>query len=211
MTPPKRRGRPVGTTPNREHDERLLRQAALRLFHGLSPNATAAFRSLLDEDNPHFGSILRRLQRHWQNHAERYLEQARRDAFSRRWQYEAKALAEALPELSRTIDTFFSSAIGKTVLLKYGKDGIPAEPMSLGMMRLWEEIVRHSAVGPIRAEELFDRAYSDWSATGLEPDEAFLRRFAELCLEQADRLNKYAAADPALRDSDAPGHQKGAC
>jgi hypothetical protein len=201
MTTPRKRGRPTGSTPNREHDERLLRQAARKMFYGLSENATAAFRSLLKQDSAESETVLRRLQRRWQDHRERYLEEARRDAFSRRWKFEADELAKASPELSRTIDIFVASAAGKALLLKYGRDGVPAEPMSLGLMTLWEEIVRHSATGPLRAEQLFDQTYTGWSATGLEPDEAFLRRFAELCLAQADRLKAHAGTGAARDDA----------
>jgi hypothetical protein len=196
MTNSSRRGRPVGATHYREHDERLLEQAARRLFFGLSRNATAAFSSLLeprydrstDEGDRAFQAVLRRLQRQWKFNSERYMDEARRGVFAERWKFEAKELRKGSPKLSRTIDVFASSPAGRAVLLEYGSNGIPAEPLSLGLMRLWEEIVRHSAIGPIRAEELFDQAYTGWSSTGLEPDEAFLRRFAELCLMQADRL-----------------------
>ena len=214
-----KRGRPIGTAPNREHDDRLLRQAAQRLFYGLSPNATAAFSSLLgqiydrasDEGDRAFQAALRRLQRQWKDQGERYQENARRHAFSKRWQIEAAELQKASPELSRIIDTFAASAVGKGVLLKYGSGGIPAEPMSLGLVTLWEEIVRHSAIGPLRAEELFDKAYTNWSDAGLEPDEAFLRRFAELCLDQAERLKAHAvmksAGDEAEGDTSSPTFQ----
>lgn len=200
MTIPRKRGRPVGTAPNRKHDERLLRQAARNLVFGLSPNATAAFRSLLKkdqpkyEDKPEFPAVLRRLQRQWKQHGERHLDETRRDAFAQRWQFDADQLEKASPEFSQVVDTFAASSVGQTVLRKYGQNGIPADPLSLGIVTLWEEIVRHSAIGPLRAEELFKQAYAGWSAAGLEPDEAFLRRFAELCLAQADRLKAHAGA-----------------
>ncbi|MGV6872571.1 hypothetical protein ACUSIJ_07745 [Pseudochelatococcus sp. B33] len=194
MTIPRKRGRPMGTAPNREHDQRLLRQAVRNLIFGLSPNATGAFRSLLDEDDPEFPAVLRRLQRQWQQHGEQYLAEARRDAFAQRWLFDADQLEKASPEFSRVVDTFAASSIGQAVLRRYGQDGMPADPLSLGIVTLWDEIVRHSAIGLLHAEELFKQAYAGWSATGLEPDEAFLRRFAELCLAQADRLKTHADA-----------------
>lgn len=121
----------------------------------------------------------------------------RRHALSHRWKFEAGELERASPELSRVINTFAASPVGKAVLQTYGKYGIPADPMSLGIVTLWEEIVRHSAIGPLRAEALFGKVYADWSATGLDPDEAFLRRFAQLCLAQADRLKACAGANSA--------------
>ncbi|MFC0218052.1 hypothetical protein ACFFJ7_06585 [Pseudochelatococcus lubricantis] len=194
MTIPGKRGRPMGTAPNRKHDERLLQQAARNLLFGLSPNATAAFRSLLDEDDPQFPAVLRRLQRQWQQHGDRYLEETRRNAFAQRWRFDADRLEKASPEFSQVVDTFAASSVGQAVLRKYGQNGIPADPLSLGIVTLWDEIVRNSAIGPLRAEELFKQVHADWSATGLEPDEAFLRRFAELCLAQADRLKAHVGA-----------------
>lgn len=207
MTSSKRRGRPSGTGPHQANDERLLRQAALRLFYGLSPNATSAFQALLGGDSRKNKNVVRRLQRHWQSDRDRYLEEARRHAFSSRWQIEADELAKASPELFRVIATFAASAVGQAVLTGYSTDGQPVDPMSLGIVRLWEEIVRHSAVGPLRAEELFDQAYTGWSVTGLEPDEAFLRRFAELCLAQADRLKAHVGMSAA--DDGAAAHATG--
>jgi hypothetical protein len=202
MTISRKRGRPVGTAPNREQDERLIQRAVRSLLCGVHANATAAFRALLNQDDPEFPSVLRRLQRRWQHEGERYLEEARRQAFSKRWQFEADQFEKASPELARIINTFAASAVGKAVLLQYGKDGIPAEPMSLGAAKLWEEIVRHSAVGPLRAEALFEKAYASWSVTGLEPDEAFLRRFAELCLTQADALKAHAGMNAGDSDGE---------
>lgn len=201
MTITKRRGRPAGTSSNLEHDQRLLQQAARRIFFGLSESPTEAFRVLLDNDDPQFDGVLRRLQRHWQKNAQRYVEEARQYAFTGRWRLQARALTQASPELARTIEIFADSAVGKSVLMKYGKDGIPAEPMSLGIVKLWEEIVRHSAVGPLRAKTLFDQAYIGWSVTGLEPDEAFLREFAKLCMAQADRLKAHADTNAEDRDT----------
>lgn len=200
MTITKKRGRPAGTSPNREHDQRLLQQAARRLFFGLSDSATEAFTVLLNTNDQKFDSTLRRLQRHWQKDAQRHMEDACQYAFTERWRLEARALTEASSELARTIEMFADSAVGKSVLKKYGTDGIPAEPMSLGIVRLWEEIVRHSAVGPLRAQALFDQAYTGWSVTGLEPDEAFLREFARLCIAQADRLKTHADMNAEDRD-----------
>lgn len=197
MKTPKKRGRPAGTRPNLIHDEPMLRAAARNLHYGLSKTASAVFSSLLDriydrafeDDYRKFHSVLRRLQRHWERDGERYLEEAGRNAWSGRWQFEADQLQKASPELARTIRIFAASPPGEAVLLKYGRDGVPAEPMSLGLVKLWEEIVKHSAIGPLRADELFERAYAEWSLSGLEPDAAFLHRFAELCLAQADRLS----------------------
>ena len=71
----------------------------------------------------------------------------------------------------------------------------PSMPMQLGIYTLFELIEATDPKGASQADRFFDSGVQDWRATGVEPDVAFLRRFAE-------RVHQLAAEIEARGPSD---------
>ena len=87
------------------------------------------------------------------------------------------------PETFARIEAFYESKGGTDILSKLS--GVKSPMMSYGIAKLLELVEQTSPTGPAAAERAFAAHYDAWSQFGSAPDAAFLRRFAELCLEAA--------------------------
>ncbi|MCO5064996.1 MAG: hypothetical protein M9924_11365 [Rhizobiaceae bacterium] len=179
---PKPRGRPIGTSPTRAEDDRILARVALHLTMGLGEDFTNSARRIIGDRRDH-DAVVKRLQRKWKSRREEFLEKARKVQLDMHWKNDLKALRQNQPELFSIVETFARSAKGQEILRG---EGVHSDNyMALGMMRLWELIQGASALGTNQADRFFAKAYADWASTGLDPDEDFLKRIAELALEKA--------------------------
>ncbi len=109
------------------------------------------------------------------------------------------ALKTNQPELARRVHRFARSAKGKAMLTERGVDA--SMPMQLGIYTLFELIESTDPKGASQADWFFNRAVQDWTATGVEPDVAFLRRFAERVHQLAAEVD---ARGPAVLDPERP-------
>lgn len=177
----KKRGRPPGSSRHRESDDQLLRSVAFHLVSGRAGTPTEAIRNLLGPDDE---AGIRRLQRRWQLDGQDFIDALQRQFWDQRWEMEARELEAAAPDFFAKVTAFAQSKGGTEVLA--GEMRFPNSPlMSLGIMKLWELIERHSPLGAEAADRAFARSYAEWCRHGSQPDTAFLERFAELCLNRA--------------------------
>lgn len=183
--PARNRGRPRGSSPHREDDDKLLRKTALLLSSGGASTATEAFRTLLGIDDD---AGVRRLQRRWRRDGDKFCQELRRQLLNQRWERDARALEESAPEIFAKVTAFARSEGGAEVLADEMKDSENSPLMSLGLMKLWELTESNSPIGAAAAEAAFEKANTEWCRYGCDPDPAFLRRFAELCLNRAGDL-----------------------
>lgn len=177
------RGRPRGSSPNRKTDDPILRRAAMRLVTGRARTPTEAFRDIVGDDNT---ALIRRLQRRWSDEGQQFLAELPRLWQKQRWDMEAVALEQAAPELFSRVRSFAQSSGGREALTELGIEPDGPSLMSLGIMKLWELLQERQPVGAAAADHAFSEAMSQWSRFGVQPDGAFMRRFAELCLAIAD-------------------------
>lgn len=181
----KKRGRPVGTSPNKENDDSLLEKAADLLVRAKAKTPTQAFIQLLDEGDD---AGLRRLQRKWKANAEALIIKAREPFMDEMWEHDEEGLKHHRPETYELIKAFASSDGGKAYLLEKGTENKPVHIMSLGLGKISVLLKQTTMHGEQKAKEEFSKSYSEWSNFGSKPDIEFLRTFAELCLAKADEV-----------------------
>lgn len=181
----KKRGRPVGSSPTKDDDYKLLQTAAYKLVRAQAKTPTEAFKQIVGEDDE---ASLRRLQRRWKVDGESFIFEARAPFWYERWKLIEEGLKESSPETYQLIKAFESSNGGKAYLLGKGKENEPVHIMSLGIGALSVLFKQTTMHGEQKAKEEFSRVYSEWSNFGSNPDSEFLRSFAELCLTKADEL-----------------------
>lgn len=188
------RGRPRGSSPHKEIDEPVLRQAAWRLITGSARNPTEAFRDVIGEVEDH---VIRRLQRAWRRDGERLLAELQSPLWDGRWEHEAAALEKAAPQVAARIKAFAQSEGGAQILAERLGDRPPSHLMSLGIIKLWELVEDHVPIGAAAADRAFAQLLYGWSRFGAGPDAVFLRRLAERCLERARALETAEGPDAA--------------
>lgn len=182
----KQRGRPLGTSPTAEQDDAILKRAALHMVMGLRRDFAKAVRGALEDFGVDYASSKTRLYRRWQAEKDAYLDEARREQRRMRWDIDRKALLRNQPRLSHIAETFASSPVGRELLQARGVD--PSHYMSLGIVPLFELIDSVTPRGAKQAEKLFARACEGWVSIGIEPDETFFRRIAEIAEQRADAI-----------------------
>lgn len=181
----KKRGRPVGSSPTKDDDYKLLQTAAYKLVRAQAKTPTEAFKQIVGEDDE---ASLRRLQRRWKVDGESFISEARAPFWHERWKLIEEGLKESSPETYQLIKAFESSNGGKAYLLGKGKENKPVHVMSLGLGKLSVLLKQTKMHGEQKAKEEFFKSYSKWSNFGSKPDIEFLRTFAELCLAKADEV-----------------------
>jgi hypothetical protein len=181
----KSRGRPLGSSPNKEADEQILRKAGMLMLRGRARNPTEAFRDTLGDPDDH---LIRRLQRRWLRERDRILAELQAPLWDQRWEWEAAALEKSAPDVFAKIKVFAESEGGAAVLAEMRSGRSQRQMMALGIMRLWELVEEHSPVGMVAADRAFARLLAGWSRFGTEPTAPFLRRIAERCLERAGEI-----------------------
>ena len=182
----RKRGRPRGSSPHRERDDRYLKRAAVQLVSGLARTPTEAFRGIAENEDE---AVIRRLQRRWQRDGDTFIQGVQQGLLDRRWEFDARALEENAPELFAKVRALAQSEGGSEILSAQMKGRETSSLMSLGIVKLWELIRHHSPTGADAADRAFTDIYADWCRYGSEPDAAFLERFAELCLGRAADSN----------------------
>lgn len=155
----------------------------MRLVTGQAKTPTEAFRDIVGEDD---SALIRRLQRRWSREGEQCLAGLQTLWQKQRWNREAVALEQAAPELFSRVRSFARSSGGREALTELGIEPDGSSLISLGIMKLWDLLQERQPVGAAAADGAFLEAMSQWSRFGVQPDGAFLRRFAELCLASTD-------------------------
>lgn len=171
----RKRGRPEGSAHYALADDELLGAAALHLSMGRCSDLTGAVKFILGERAT--PTIMRRLHRRWSAHQARYEKAAAQTMRGMRADIDYQALKENQPRLARRVRAFANSAKGKVMLAEHGVE--PSMPLQLGLYTVIELIEASDPKGAAQADRFFARAVNDWTASGFEPDVAFLNRFAE--------------------------------
>lgn len=188
------RGRPKGSSSTKDQDTQYLRLAAHLLVRANEKSPSSAFHRLTGGDE----AAVRRLQRRWKEEGDAFIEEARRPWLFERWERDARELEHAAPEQFARIKAFAESEGGQDLLLGLSPNRQPIPFMGFGLFHLWQLVEAHSPLGEAAAERAFAASCQDWQRFGCDPDTAFLKRFAELCLENAAALSAGDAEPQAV-------------
>lgn len=162
------------------------------LISGRARNPTQALRDLLGDADD---NVIRRLQRRWTRDGEMFLSALQGSWFEQRWQLEAEALKKSAPEVFARIVAFAESEGGSQLLSEHLRGRPTSSLMSLGISTISKLLVANAPTGAKAADHAFAQSIQTWKQFGAEPDAAFLKRFAQLCLQRAEALDEARGSD----------------
>jgi hypothetical protein len=134
------------------------------------------------------GPVIRRLQRRWQRDGQTFIDAHVAGLKTIRRALEERSLEESAPEIYRQVKEFMNSPGGIELVAPY--EVLPGARHTFDFFPIWRLRELNVPHGALRAEQEFKAVGERWGRFGSPPDSAFLRRFAELCLEQADEADR---------------------